>query len=100
MTIFVGRMRLHFNRHSAAPLVWTIAALGERPGDSEHPATIVVLYEIAVAGIECSTPITTHYAPKSTPDDEDGKASAWLETEGILTIVDRDGVGCARIEAP
>jgi hypothetical protein len=24
--------------------------------------------------------------PKSTPDDEDGKPSAWLETSGVLTL--------------
>lgn len=68
---FAGKFRLHFNRHGAAPLVWCVAT------DE---------WEIAVAGIDCTAPMVTVYRPKETPDDEDGKPSAWLETRGTLTL--------------
>lgn len=68
---FVGKMRLHFNRHGAAPLVWCIATEG---------------WELAVSEIECMVPTRTVYRSKATPDDEDGRPSAWLECEGVLMV--------------
>lgn len=61
---FRGSVRLHFNRHGAAPLVWCLST----------PTC-----EIAVKGFTTGVPVVTVYAPKATLDDEDGKPSAWLE---------------------
>lgn len=69
---YTGKMRIHFNRHGATPLVWCVAT------DE---------WEIAVAAVTCTTVLTTMYRPKATPDDEDGKPSAWLEAEGTLTVL-------------
>ena len=76
-----GHFRIYFNRHGAAPLVWCVA--------TEQ-------WELAVAAIDIRAPVRTVYAPKSTPDDEDGRPSAWLEVTGVLTMT----ASCARIEAP
>lgn len=70
--IFVGKFRVYFNRHGAAPLVWCVAT------DD---------WEIAVAGIAIRAEVRTRYEPKATPDDEDGKPSAWLDVEGELEVV-------------
>ncbi len=88
VAIHVGTMRLHFNRHGAAPLVWSVDAIGEDGA---------VLWELAVAGISCMVPVGSRYVPKATPDDEDGKPSAWFEVQGTLTIVNAGGFSCARI---
>lgn len=69
---YTGVLRIHFNRHGAAPLVWCVAT------DD---------WEIAVAGVAISAPVATMYRPKATPDDEDGKPSAWLQTFGTLSVV-------------
>lgn len=76
-----GRFRVYFNRHQAAPLVWCVS-LGD-------------VLELAVACVEITAPVRTVYGPKATPDDEDGKPSAWLEVDGTLTV-DPD-VGTVRI---
>jgi hypothetical protein len=68
-----GTFRVHFNRHGAAPLVWCVAT-------DEWELAIA---SIAIDGAE----IRTVYQPKTTPDDEDGKPSAWLEVTGVLTVV-------------
>jgi hypothetical protein len=68
---FTGKFRIHFNRHGAAPLVWCVATDG---------------WELAVSEVRWSTPARTVYRAKSTPDDEDGKPSAWLETSGTLRV--------------
>ena len=59
-------LRLHFNRHGAAPLVWCVATED---------------FEIAVHGftLQLGAGVATVYISKATPDDEDGKPSAWLE---------------------
>jgi hypothetical protein len=68
-----GTFRVHFNRHGAAPLVWCVAT------DE---------WELAIASIVITgAEIRTVYKPKATPDDEDGKPSAWLEVTGVLTVV-------------
>ncbi len=78
---YTGRFRIYFNRHGAAPLVWCVA------NDD---------WELAVSAVEVAAPVRTVYAPKATPDDVDNKPSAWLESEGELTVV----ASRARIEAP
>lgn len=71
--------RIYFNRHSAAPLVWCVAGPG---------------YELALAELVVRTPVTYRYRPKETPDDEDGKPSAWCEAAGTLVI---DSIGRAEL---
>lgn len=66
-----GKFRVYFNRHGAAPLVWCVAADG---------------WELAVAVVAIDALVVTTYQPKPTPDDEDGKPSAWLEVEGELEV--------------
>lgn len=70
--IFVGKFRVYFNRHNAAPLVWCVAT------DN---------WEIAVAGIAIRAEVRTVYEPKATADEDGGKPSAWLEVEGELEVV-------------
>lgn len=69
---FTGPMRVHFNRHGAAPLVWCVAT------DD---------WELAVASITIEVPVESVYRPKATADDEDGKPSAWLAVTGTLVVV-------------
>lgn len=71
---FTGAFRVYFNRHQAAPLVWCVA--------SED-------WELAVAAVAIEAPVSTIYKPKATPDEEDGRPSAWLEVTGTLTIEGR-----------
>lgn len=68
---YTGRMKVHFNRHGAAPLVWCVAAEG---------------WEMAVSHVVVNAPMRTVYEPKETPDDEDGRPSAWLEVCGTLHV--------------
>lgn len=67
----IGLFRIYFNRHGAAPLVWCVAT------DD---------FELAVSDLEIAAPVRARYVPKQTPDDEDGKPSAWLECSGTLTL--------------
>lgn len=69
---YTGRMRIHFNRHGAAPLVWCVAT------DA---------WELAVSEVrvQCSG-LRSVYRPKATADDDDGKPSAWFEIEGQLQV--------------
>ena len=76
-----GTWLVYFNRAQAAPLVWCCALVNHTGGDSPNP-----WIEIAVADVLINAPCRTVYAPKSTPDDEDGKPSAWIEVDGVLTI--------------
>jgi hypothetical protein len=76
------RLRVYFNRHGAAPLVWCIA--------TEH-------WEIAVASVHVvDVPVTSMYRAKATADEDDGKPSAWFEVEGVLIVRGGD----AEITAP
>ena len=77
-----GTWRCYFNRHQAAPLVWCCALVNPRSGLT-HPPLVL---EIAVADVRIEAPCRTVYAPKPTPDHEDGKPSAWIEVDGVLTI--------------
>lgn len=80
---FVGAFRVYFNRHGAAPLMWCISPL---LGNWE-----LAVQRIAIDGV-CARTI---YAPKETPDEDDGKPSAWIEATGLLTLHDD---GSATIE--
>lgn len=72
MIRFTGRMRLHFNRHGAAPLVWCVAT-----DDWE-----IAVKSIAIEGVT----VASVYRIKDRPDDEDGKPSAWFEVEGTVEV--------------
>lgn len=72
---YTGAMRVHFNRHGAAPLVWCVSVEG--------------LFELCIASVVINAPAHAVYRPKGAPDDEDGKPSAWFEVHGTLTV--RDG---------
>lgn len=74
--VTTGAFRVHFNRHGAAPLVWCVAT------DE---------WELAVRGVVITVPVVTVYRPKETPDDEDGRPSAWLETPNNVRLVVRGG---------
>lgn len=87
MTI-TGLFRLSFNRAGAAPLVWSIAPLDE----NGMPICDIAVRMIGMAGVY----VVTEYAPKETPDDEDGRPSAYLITRGTLTV---DESGAALIKA-
>lgn len=68
---FTGAMRVYFNRHGSG-LPWCVAADG---------------WEIAVQAVTFDeVKVQTKYVPKRTPDDEDGKPSAWMEVVGSMTV--------------
>lgn len=79
-----GRFRLHYNRASAAPLVWCVAT------DD---------FELAVKSITCTVPMRSVFHVKATPDDEDGKPSAWFEVEGELVVKDGNATIARRRDA-
>jgi hypothetical protein len=68
---FTGPMRLYFNRHGAAPLVWCVASDG---------------WELTVAALDVRAPILSCYAPKDVADEDDGKPSAWFSVDGVLIV--------------
>jgi hypothetical protein len=69
-----GKFRVYFNRHGAEPLMWCIS-----PDDG--------LWEIAVRSVQFATATAeTAYRKKDTPDEDDGKPSAWIAVEGQLTV--------------
>jgi len=72
---YSGEVRIYFNRPSADPMVWCVS-----------PATGA--WEIAVQSVTITggAAASTVYHPKETPDDEDGRPSAWLATTGHLRI--------------
>lgn len=76
-----GAFMMHFNRHGAAPLVWSIAPL-VREGAASVPVFEIAVREVSFHGVL----VETVYRPKSTPDDEDGKPSAWLECSGTVRV--------------
>lgn len=71
--MYTGPMRVHFNRHSAKPLVWCVS--------TDH-------WELAVSAIAIRTEVRSVYRPKDTSDEEDGKPSAWFELDGTLEVID------------
>lgn len=44
-------------------------------------------FEIAVQSVQIATIAETVYSKKDTPDDDDGKPSAWISVEGQLTVL-------------
>lgn len=81
--VFDGPLHVHFNRHGAAPLVWSVHPADER-------------WEVAVKRVVLDGVLMTSvYRPKATPDDEDGKPSAWFEVTGRLEL-DAEGTATIR----
>lgn len=69
----VGKWRVYFNRHGAEPLMWCISPDGGG-------------WEITLRSVQIATIAETVYQKKETPDEDDGKPSAWIATEGQLTV--------------
>jgi hypothetical protein len=69
-----GSWRVYFNRHGAADRPWCVAP--DAGG-----------WEVAVTSVGISTVAETVYRPKATPDDEDGRPSAWIAVDGQLTVL-------------
>lgn len=76
-----GTWRVYFHRLNPDGLPWCVAP--DAGG-----------WEIAVANVAIDAPSSTVYAPKATPDDEDGRPSAWIAVTGVLTV---NAAGQARI---
>lgn len=70
---FTGALRVYFNRLSAEPMMWCVS-----PEDG--------LWELAVRVVRVTVPTETIWRRKETPDDEDGRPSAWLAASGHLRI--------------
>lgn len=79
-----GKFRVYFNRHGAEPLMWCVAP--DAGG-----------WELAVRDIGISTHAETVYRKKETPDEDDGRPSAWFAVEGVLTV---NAAGFATIGSP
>jgi hypothetical protein len=77
--IGVGRWRIYFNRHGAAGMPWCVAP--DAGG-----------WELAVGAVMLTVTAETIYRPKATPDDEDGRPSAWIAVDGKLTVA--GGLAC------
>lgn len=73
-----GALRVYFNRLSAEPMMWCVSP------DSTDDGT----WEIAVRAVRLGPGLIadTVWRPKATPDDEDGRPSAWLAVTGTLAI--------------
>lgn len=72
---YTGALRIYFNHLSAEPMMWCVS-----PEEG--------LWEIAVRMVSIGSDVTawTVWKPKETPDDEDGRPSAWLAASGNLRI--------------
>jgi hypothetical protein len=76
---YIGSMRIYFNKHGSKDFPWCVAAEG---------------WELALGSVVVEEAILrSSYEPKVTPDDEDGKPSAWLSVTGTLAVTG----GTARI---
>lgn len=74
----VGRWRVYFNKHGRADLPWCVAPEGGG-------------WELAVPAVLIATEAETTHQPKATPDDEDGRPSAWIAVEGKLVVANDAG---------
>lgn len=70
---YTGAVRVYFNRLSAEPMMWCVS-----PEDG--------LWELAVRTVRVTVPTETVWKRKETPDDEDGRPSAWIATAGHVRI--------------
>lgn len=68
-----GTWRVYFHRLNPDGLPWCVAP--DAGG-----------WEIAVAVVDIQVPSSAVYRPKTTPDDEDGRPSAWIAATGTLTV--------------
>lgn len=74
--LMTGTWRISFNRHGAAPRVWSI--MQDDPG---------MRWELAVSHLRITAPCWTRYEPKATADDDDGLPSAWIGVTGMLRVL-------------
>lgn len=82
--VITGKFRVYFNRHGAEPLMWCVAP--DAGG-----------WEIAVRDVQLATIAETVYRKKETADEDDGRPSAWIAIEGVLTV---NPAGFATIGSP
>lgn len=75
-----GVFRIYFNRHGAAPLMWCVCP------DPDGTDGAWPRWEIAVRDVVIESGCSTRYERKDTPDDEDGRPSAWISTVGTLSV--------------
>ena len=73
MFTLTGDFRVYFNRHGAEPRMWCIALEGCN-------------WELAATGVEMMAPSGTVFQKKDTPDDEDGRPSAWISVHGTAHV--------------
>lgn len=69
-----GTWRVYFNRHKTIGVPWCIAP--DAGG-----------WEIAVASFSIDAYSEGVYRPKPTPDEDDGRPSAWISATGQLTVL-------------
>ena len=92
-----GYFWIYFNRHQAAPLVWSIGLMGTVSFGNGKPK-----WEIAVKSILIEVPCGAIYAPRVNTQgavlhsEDDGIPSAYMECRGKLMV---DDGGHARIVA-
>lgn len=79
-----GPWRVYFHRLNPDGLPWCVSP--DAGG-----------WEIAVRHVDILVRCETIHRPKAKPDDEDGRPSAWIAAEGLLTINEH---GTATIAAP
>ncbi len=72
---YVGAVRLYFNRLSAEPMMWCVSP--------EDAAWEIVVQRVS---LEAGAAAVTVWRQKATPDDEDGRPSAWIAAHGRLRI--------------
>ena len=68
-----GSFRVYFHRLNPDGLPWCVSPDGGG-------------WEIAVREVTINAPATAVHRPKATPDDEDGKPSAWIAVSGTLRV--------------
>lgn len=69
----VGGWRVYYHRLNPEGLPWCVSP--DAGG-----------WELVVSTVEITAPSHTVYERKATPDDEDGRPSAWIAASGRLTV--------------
>lgn len=69
----IGSWRVYFHRLNPEGLPWCVSP--DAGG-----------WELAVRSVAITARSDTVHRPKATPDDEDGRPSAWIAVEGLLVV--------------
>ncbi len=65
--------RVYFNRHNAAPLVWSVSNFDGS-------------FEMSVQDVQLMVPSFFVYKKKEVRDEDDGKPSGWSQCVGVLSV--------------